>query len=333
MTTPISPSQIAHARALIDPFFLGAPLLRNSKLDAALGCACALKIETLNPIRSFKGRGTEALMASLDPLPAHVVATSSGNFGQGLARAATKRGVAVTVFSGEDDNPAKLAAMRELGAEVRLVPRGEDGKKIARRIAAELGALYIEDGAHAEIAAGAGTIAQELTYQLAGIDTVALQIGDGALVTGVGSWIKAISPRTKVIGVTAKGAPAMLASIKASKPVGTECDTIADGMAIHTPVASAVSEVASVVDEFVTVDDEAILDAMALLLGRAGIVAEPSGAAGIAAILRNRRLFEKRTVAVIITGSNVRPDLLAEAARRMSRCRHLLAPAGSHLQG
>jgi threonine dehydratase len=81
-------------------------------------------------------------------------------------------------------------------------------------------------------------------------------------------------------------------------------------------VASAVSEVASVVDEFVTVDDGAILDAMALLLGRAGIVAEPSGAAGIAAILRNRRLFEKRTVAVIITGSNVRPDLLAEAARR-----------------
>jgi threonine dehydratase len=301
---------------MIDPIFLGAPVLHNEALDAALGCTCALKIETLNPIRSFKGRGTEALMASLDPLPPHVVATSSGNFGQGLARAATRRGVAATIFSGEDDNPAKLAAMRELGAEVRLVPRGEDGKKIARRAAEELGALFIEDGAHDEIAAGAGTMALELTHQLSEIDIVVVQIGDGALVTGVGSWIKALSPRTKIIGVTAKGAPAMLASIKAGKPVSSTSDTIADGMAIHTPVVSAIAEISAGVDEILAVEDEAILDAMALLLGRAGIVAEPSGAAGVAAMMRQAKVFQGRKVAAIITGSNVRPNLLAEAVKR-----------------
>ena len=123
--TPITESQIARARALIDPVFLGSPIVRQAGFDAALGCSVALKVETLNPIRSFKGRGTEALMASLTNRPTHVVATSSGNFGQGLARAATTRGVRATIFSGDDDNPGKLDAMRQLGAELRLVPRGE----------------------------------------------------------------------------------------------------------------------------------------------------------------------------------------------------------------
>src|SRR5688572_16076918 len=127
---PITESQIARTRAFIDPVFLGSPLVRQATLDASLGCSVALKVETLNPIRSFKGRGTEALMASLEDKPSHVVTTSSGNFGQGVARAATKRNIKATIFSEDNINPAKLEAMRRLGAEVRLVSRGDDFKAI-----------------------------------------------------------------------------------------------------------------------------------------------------------------------------------------------------------
>jgi threonine dehydratase len=316
MKTPVGSAEIVRVRATIDPVFLDSPVLGNDALDAALGCACLLKIETLNPIRSFKGRGAEAVMASIDPLPTHVVATSSGNWGQGLTRAARRRGVGVTIFSEEGDNPQKLDAMRRFGAEVRLMPRGADGKATARREAETMGARFVEDGAHHEIAAGAGTMAEELTRQCPELDAVIVPIGDGALISGVGSWFKATSPGTRVVGVTAAGSPAMRLSLEARRPITAPAETIADGIAIHTPVASAVDDVASVVDEILSVDDESLLDAMALLLRTAGVVSEPSGAAGIAAILRHRAKFEAHRVAVIITGSNVRPELLAEAAHR-----------------
>jgi threonine dehydratase len=319
MKIPIGQAEIVRVRALIDPVFLDSPVHAHGALDAALGCTCFVKVETLNPIRSFKGRGGEAVMASLvslDPPPTHVVAASSGNFGQGLSRAARRRGVGVTIVSEEGDNPQKLDAMRRLGAEVRLVPRGADGKAAAREAADTMGARFVEDGAHPEIAAGAGTMADELTRQCPGLDAVIVPIGDGALISGVGSWFKATSPGTRVVGVTAEGSPAMRRSLEARRPITAPAETIADGIAIHTPVASAVDDVAAVADEIVSVDDEALLDGMALLLRAAGVVSEPSGAAGVAAILRHRSLFEGGRVAVIITGSNVRPELLAEAARR-----------------
>src|SRR5262249_33478888 len=190
MTLPLAAAEITAARTRIDPVFLDSPLMRHPALDEALGCACALKVETLNPVRSFKGRGTEALMASLTPLPRSVVAASAGNFGQGLARAAVRRGVAATIFCATDANPMKVEAMRRLGATVTLVGRdGEDAKVAARAAAAESAALFVEDGAHPEIAAGAGTMAQEMTDAGLQADALIVPIGDGALAIGIGSWM------------------------------------------------------------------------------------------------------------------------------------------------
>ena len=138
----ISAAEIESARAAIDPVFLDSPLLGQTPLDAALGCTLALKVETLNPIRSFKGRGTEALFAALTQKPKAAVATSTGNFGQGVARAATRRGIAATILAPEGANPLKLAAMERLGATVRIVPAAEgDGKASAARLAEETGAM------------------------------------------------------------------------------------------------------------------------------------------------------------------------------------------------
>ncbi|MGF6229295.1 threonine dehydratase [Inquilinus ginsengisoli] len=302
---PITPQQILAARAAIDPVFLDSPAMSHGALDDALGCACLLKVETLNPIRSFKGRGTEAVVAALEPRPDAVVATSSGNFGQGLARAAARRGIAATILAPAWANPLKLEAMRRLGATVRLAdPEDGAGKDLARRIAAETGALFIEDGGHPVISAGAGTIAQELAGHE--FDDVIVQIGDGALATGIGSWFKAHAPEVRIVGVVARGAPAMAQSFAAGRAIDTPgTDTIADGMAISRPVPSAVAQLRACVDEILLVDDDAILEAARLLLRTAGVMAEPSGAAGLAAVLTNRDRFAGRRVATVITGSNL----------------------------
>jgi threonine dehydratase len=302
---PITPHQILAARAAIDPVFLDSPAMRHGALDDALGCACLLKVETLNPIRSFKGRGTEAVMAALEPRPAAVLATSSGNFGQGLARAAARRGIAATILAPAWANPLKLEAMRRLGATVRLADPDEGaGKDLARHIAAETGALFVEDGGHPVISAGAGTIAQELAGHE--FDDVIVQIGDGALATGIGSWFKAHAPEVRIVGVVARGAPAMAQSFAAGRAIDTPgTDTIADGMAISRPVPSAVAQLRACVDEILLVDDGAILDAARLLLRTAGVMAEPSGAAGLAAVMTNRDRFAGRRVATVITGSNL----------------------------
>lgn len=309
MTLPLTQEQIVGARALIDPVYLDTPLVRQPALDAALGCTVALKVESLGPLRSFKGRGVEALMGSLSSLPERVVTTSSGNFGQAVARAATRRGIAATIFCEAGANPSKVVAMQAFGAEVREIARDVDHKEIARQHARATDALFIEDGAHLEIAAGAGTIAQEVTAKISGIDVFLVQIGDGALISGIGSWIKAVSPKTEVIGVTAEGAPAMRDSLKAGKSMAGPTDTLADGMAISRPIESAVRQVASVVDEVLTIDDATMLEAMALLLDRTGLVAEPSGAAGVVAVTKNRERFRGRNVAAVLTGGNIHPGL------------------------
>jgi threonine dehydratase len=300
-------------RALIDPVFLDSPTMRHPALDESLGCRCILKVETLNPVRSFKGRGTEALVASLPSSTRGVIATSSGNFGQGLARAARRRGIEATIVCPPTANPMKVEAMRRLGATVHPASLGEgEGKELAQRMAADLGLLFIEDGAHLEIAAGAGTIGQELTEGGHGPDVLVIQVGDGALAIGVGAWMKDHAPGTRIIGIIASSAPSMARSLAAGREVEVPSDTIADGMAINRPVAGVIGLLDQVLDEVLLVEDESLRRAIRLLSDAAGLIAEPSGAAGVAAVMANRERFAGLDVATVITGSNLDPAMRAE---------------------
>jgi threonine dehydratase len=310
-TVLLTVEEIEAARDAIDPVFLNSPLMRHPALDETLGCALVLKVETLNPIRSFKGRGTEAVLASLAPRPAAVIAASTGNFGQGIAWAARRRGIAATIFAPGNANPTKLEAMRRLGAVVRTVEGARDESDAAREAATGRNApLFIEDGAHREIAAGAGTIAQEMAAAGALPDVILLPIGDGALATGIGSWVKATAAATRVIGVTAVNAPAMADSVAAGRPLERRADTIADGMAITRPVAGALEQVTAAVDEILPVGEDAFLAAMRLLFQKAGLVAEPSGAAAVAALLEHGARFRGASVSALVTGSNLDVRLL-----------------------
>jgi threonine dehydratase len=150
----LTTDEILATRATIDPVFLDSPLMRHPALDDALGCAVTLKIETLNPIRSFKGRGTEAVLAALAPPPPTVVTASTGNFGQGIAWAARRRGMAAVIHVPAGANSLKVEAMRRLGALVHVVEPGRDEADAAREAARDTGAPFIEDGAHRELAPG-----------------------------------------------------------------------------------------------------------------------------------------------------------------------------------
>ena len=203
MDKRIDADEIERAADAIPRLFRDSPLLRETPLDEMLGCTLALKVETLNPIRSFKARGTETLFSALaQRKPKAVIATSTGNFGQGIAWSARQRGIAATILVPEGANPLKLAAMRRLGADVAAVSRAEgDGKARAAELAAATGALMIEDGAHPEIAIGAGTIGFELSEAGLAPEILVIQLGDGALAAGIGSWLRARSPRTRIVGV------------------------------------------------------------------------------------------------------------------------------------
>jgi threonine dehydratase len=303
-----TPEAILAQRDVIDPVFLDSPVFRHPALDEALGLSCTLKLETLNPIRSFKGRGTEAAVAALRPKSARgIVTTSTGNYGQGIAWAARRRGLEATIVCPADANPLKVAAMRRLGAEVVFAaPEQGAGKDLARDLATERGLALVVDGDYPEIAAGNGTIAQELTDAGLHPDVVVIQVGDGSLATGVGAWLKARSPRTRIIGVIASGAPSMARSLEAGRPVDIPAATIADGMAIDRPVPVALELLPQCVDEFVEVDDNQIATAVRLLMDTAGVLAEPSGATGVAALMADPR-FAGLDVAAVVTGSNLDP--------------------------
>lgn len=142
----LSLERIAHAATVIDPVFLDSPQFRADTLEGRAGCRLVVKVETLNPIRSFKGRGTEYFSATLDERP-HLVCATAGNFGQGMAYSARRRGLEVTVFAARTANPMKVERMRALGADVRLLGEDPDAAwEGARAFAAETGARMVEDG-------------------------------------------------------------------------------------------------------------------------------------------------------------------------------------------
>src|SRR5262245_61548953 len=284
----LSLERIAEAAKVIDPVFLNSPQYRAESLESQLGCRVVVKVETINPIRSFKGRGAEYLMSTLEGRP-HLVCATAGNFGQGMTYAARTRGLTLTIFTNADANPLKLARMRALGADVRPVGADyDDAHRAASAFAEQVGGRFVEDGRDRAIAEGAGTIGVELLGWPGSFDDILVPVGDGALLGGVARWVKAQRPSTRVIGVVAAGAPAMERSWRAGRAQALDWgDTIADGIAVRAPFAEAVTDLIGLVDDMLLVQDDQMVSAMRLAFGELGIVLEPSGAAGLAALLTN----------------------------------------------
>lgn len=309
------PQAIAAAAAAILPEFRATPLVRHDTLDDDTGAHVWAKVESLTPIRSFKGRGADWFMtrAANDGDDRPLVAASAGNFGQGLAYVAARRGRKLTVFAAETANRLKVAAMRRLGAEIRLAGHDFDAAKdAARAYADKIGGRFVEDGAEAAIAEGAGTIAWEIDAAGVHPDFMLIPLGNGALATGMGAWIKSTGAATRVIAVAAAGAPAMAQSFAAGRCVETaEAATIADGIAVRVPVPAAVAAMTGTIDEVMTVGEQAIRDAMRLVHRRLGLVVEPAGVAGLAALISHRDRFSGSTIATPLCGGNLTDEQIA----------------------
>lgn len=302
----------AHER--IPAAFRDSAQLISEPLSAELGVPVIVKVESVNPIGCFKGRGTWLALTELLARGAvgeqrGVVLASAGNFGQGVAYAGRAMRVPVVVFAATTANTAKVAAMRRLGADVRLV--GEDfdaAREAAAAEAASSGWELIVDGADPWIAIGAGTMASELTDAVAAGDlppltAVYVPVGNAALVNGIGVWMRSAAPDTLVIGVQAAGAPAMTLSWRAKRAIETErADTIADGIAARVPVPEALELMLSVVDQMQLVDDPAIIAATARMAAALPLTIEPSAGAALAAALQDTL---HGPIALILTGGNV----------------------------
>ena len=303
MNHRLSLESIRRAMNTIPREFLHTPQFNCEPLSAILGATLTLKVETLNPIRSFKARGASHFVESLAP-DTKLICASAGNFGQAMAYACRSRGMDLTVYASLHANPLKLERMRELGANVLLHGEDFDAAKLeAKRVALVTGAYMVEDGLEPLISEGAGTIGLEL-LENADYDFVLVPLGNGALLNGVARFVKAHSS-AKVVAVCAAGAPSMLESWRSGRLVSHDSiQTIADGIGVRQPIWEAVQDMNGIVDDGVLVSDTAMLLAMRLLHLHTGLVVEPSGAVGVAALLEHSQFAGSR-VATIICGGNL----------------------------
>ena len=306
---------IRAASASIDPVFTGSPQYVHDGLSARLGVPVVVKVETVNPIRAFKGRGTWVAVQGLagegriGPRQPVVVA-SAGNFGQGIAYAARALGIPSVVFTSRNANRAKIDRMRAIGATV--LEEGEDfddARGASEQFAIETGAELLVDGDDPRIAQGAASLALEVTDAIAigtlpPIAVASVPVGNGALIDGVGAWFRHASPTTGIVGIQAKGADAMTRSFAAGRPIDSErAETYADGIASRVAIPRAVALMFGRVDEMRTVEEAALHDAQAELTEALGITVEGAAAASWAGLLAAPR--PDGAALVIITGSNV----------------------------
>ena len=312
---PLDRLAIRAALASIDPVFRASPQYVHEGLSRRAGRPVVVKVETVNPIRSFKGRGTwQAIRAlvgegTIGPDRPLVVA-STGNFGQGAAFAGRASGVPVTVFADEAANPLKLDRIRGFGATVVQVGHDFDAARAASEVhAADSGARLLVDGEDPRIATGAATLAVEVTDAvesgtLPRLGAAYVPVGNGSLIVGVGSWLRIAAPGCLVLGIQAEAAPSMTLSWRERRPIATEtAATYAEGIATRIPVPEALELMVERVDDMRLVSEAALRDAQAELSAELGISVEGSAAASWAGVLADLDPPPGAAL-VIVTGSN-----------------------------
>jgi len=301
--------RIEAAVGKINPVFLNSPQYVCESLSRALGCRIVLKIETMNPVRCFKGRGVETVLSGLSSgkEPQNVVCASAGNLGQALAYSGRLRNCSVTVTASSKANKSKIERMKALDANVILVEGAiEEALAAAVDFSERTGAFLIEDSKNVETCEGAGTIGLELSASFPSLDAVLISLGAGAMATGVGLAMKCRLPAVEVLTVQPEQAPAMTLSLRTGQVVDAgPPDTIADGVAGRYVLPEVLDDLSDVVTDSFLVSEESIRDGMRLIYRCSGLIVEPAAALGIATILEDRERFRGMTVATILCGGNI----------------------------
>jgi len=316
---PVTAEAIEQAAMRLRAYLPPSPLQYSSAFTPKVGCHVHLKIEGIQPTRAFKVRGALNKVMRMRPedRAAGVITASAGNHGLGVAYAAHAFEVPATVYVPENANTFKVEAIRRLGGRVVLAGRTYQQAYVeAMRAREASGATFVHAYDDPDVVAGQGTIGVELLDQVPDLDTVLVPVGGGGLIAGVATYLKTRRPGVHVIGVEPTGADAMTRSLAAGEPVSLErVDTIADGLAASAPGALTLAIARSCVDRMITVDDAEMLRAIRLSFEWEHLLAEPAGAAALAALLYHYAPRAGERVVVLFSGANLAEDVLLRALR------------------
>lgn len=305
-----------------------APFL-SEQLDANI----YLKKENLQLTGAYKLRGAFNKINSLtkEERGKGVIAASAGNHAQGVAFSAREFKIPAAIVMPESTPLLKVTGVKHLGAEVILHGNNYDEAYAhALKYAKETGMTFIHPFADDTVIAGQGTVALEMIEDKSDLDIVIVPIGGGGLISGIGSVFKQLHPEVKVIGVTAKGAPAMHDSFQQKSPVNSESvKTIADGIAVRKTTEMTFNYIMECVDEIVQVEDEEIASAILFLLERQKLVVEGAGAVGVAALIHQKfDYFPNANIGVVLSGGNIDVTMLnviiEKGLRKSSRKMNLI---------
>jgi threonine dehydratase len=308
-------NDVLAARERISPYLLPTALNRYPALDDLVGTETWVKHENHQPICAFKIRGGINLVSQLsdDERRRGVITASTGNHGQSIAYAARPFGVRAIICVPEGANPVKVASIRGLGAEI--VTHGVDfdeARVHASQLAEAHGYRYIHSGNEPHLIAGVGTQALEILERQPDIDVIIVPIGGGSGAAGTCIVAKAINPKIQVIGVQSAEAPAAYKSWKARRLLEDRMGTIAEGLATRTAFELPQRILWEMLDDFVLVPDAEIRTAVCMMIETTRNLAEPAGAAALAAALQLKERLKGKRVALILSGSNITPVQLRE---------------------
>jgi threonine dehydratase len=316
----VSFRSILEARRKIRNLVTKTPTYLSNVFSQRTGAEVYLKLECFHPGGVFKIRGAVNKICSLSPseLERGLVTASSGNHGLAVAYAAKIYGAKAVVVVPENAVKEKVEAIESYGAEI--VKYGKDYDEAyskALEIQKEAGTTFVHPFDDPFVIAGQGTVGLELLEDVPDLNAIIVPIGGGGLISGVSIATKTLNPQLRIVGVQSEGAPAVYRSWRAGKIVEVDSvNTVADGLAARKPLELTFGIIKRYVDAILLVSEEEIGEAVLALLHKAHILAEPSGAASLAALLFKYHPKPKEKVAVIVSGANISIDYLASLLKQ-----------------
>jgi threonine dehydratase len=309
----VTAADIKSAAKLIRGEVIRTPLVPAPRLGEALGCELFLKLESFQYTGSFKDRGALVKLKSLDKeqRKSGVIAMSAGNHAQGVAYHARRLGIPATIVMPEFAPFGKVERTRELGARVVLIGDTLDASAIAaREIAEKENLTFVHPYDDPKIVAGQGTIGFEMLEDAPDLDFIIVPIGGGGLISGIATAAKSVKPDVHIYGVEADLFPSMYQAVHDLAPTAGG-QTLADGIAVKNPGKLTRAIIERLVEDIILVDEPLIEGAVHALVEQQRVVAEGAGAAGIAALTKERERFAGRRVGVVIGGGNIDVRLLS----------------------
>ncbi|MBU1091298.1 threonine/serine dehydratase [Patescibacteria group bacterium] len=304
-------SEIKKAEKRIRPYILKTPLIPSNFLSKLNKGKVYLKMESEQYTGSFKVRGAMNKILSLSEQEKKkgIVTASTGNHALGVARALSITGIKGTIFLPENAETSKIEALRGYNATLEFYGKDFLATELhAKQVAKEKGASWISPYNDPQIIGGQGTIGIEIVQQLDKIDYVLATVGGGGLISGVATYLKSVSPETKIIGCLPINFPKMYLSVKAGKIVSPSNlkETLSDGSAGGIEEGSITFPICQqLIDDFILVSEKEIKEAIKLIVDKHHKIIEGAAAVSVASFIKNKEKFKGANVVIIICGGNI----------------------------